>query len=298
MGEVDDHVAGGITRREFIQTVAAAPLAGTIGQSQRAAATSTASRVVLVRDEQALDAAARPRPEVIQKMLDLGICALLDVKRPVDGWRQIVNPLESVGIKSNVWEPLPTPAAVEASIKRRIAELGIPEARVRIDDRGARQTLTGCATLVNARPLRTHHWAGVGGCIKNPIMFMLEPSFYHPDMCADLGSMWKLPILKDKIKLNVLIALTPQFYTRGPHHFDTRYLWPYRGIFLSRDPVAVDTMGVRLLEARRRIHFGVDRPLTELAKHVRIAGQKHGLGESDPRRIDLVRVGWDKETLL
>ena len=96
----------------------------------------------------------------------------------------------------------------------------------------------------------------------------------------------------------MLVLLTPQFLTRGPHHFDARYVWPYRGILVSTDPVAVDTIGVKILEAKRKIVLAEERPLTELAHHVRIAADKHGIGVGDPARIDLVKLGWQKDLLI
>lgn len=287
-----------MTRREFVVNISAATLAAVAAPVTMRGETAKRSRVVLIRDDEALDAGGRPRPDVIQRMLDRGICELLGVTRPTDGWRRLFDPSGHTGIKTNVWEYLPTPASVEAAIKRRMAEIGIPETRLRVDDRGARHTLAACTALINARPLRTHHWAGIGGCIKNPIMFAEKPEYYHPDMCVDLATLWKLPILKGKVKLNILVALTPQFYTRGPHHFDPRFVWPYNGIFLSTDPVAIDTIGVKLLEAERRVFFGEDRPLAQLAKHVRAAGEKHGLGVWEPTRIDLVKLGSERGILI
>jgi hypothetical protein len=276
----------------------AAPAAAA-GPSQAPASVSGGTaKVVLVRDEAVIDAAGKVRPEVVQKMLDDGICELLGAKSPAEAWKRLLGAARPVGIKTNVWKNLATPPEVEAAIRKRIEEAGVPGSELRIDDRGARTTLAPCAALVNVRPLRTHNWAGIGGCLKNPIMFSEEPSVYHPDMCADLGALWTLPTLKGKVRLNILVALTPQFLTRGPHFFDTRYLWPYKGIFLSTDPVAVDTLGVKLLEAKRRVFFGEDRPMTELAKHVRIAGEKHGIGVGDLSRIQVAKLGWGADILV
>jgi len=144
----------------------------------------------------------------------------------------------------------------------------------------------------------TGHWAAIGGCLKNYIPFVPRPSDYHPDVCADLGHIWTLPIVAGKTRLNVLAVLTPLFYGRGPHHFDRRYVWPYGGLLVSRDPVAADSVGVRILEAKRRQHFGEERPLGPLAKHVRYAESRYGVGISDPGRIDLVRVGWQEDVLI
>ena len=276
----------------------AATSAAAAPSSASTSASGAAAKVVLVRDEAVLDAAGKVRPEVVQKMLDEGICELLGAKSPAEAWKRLLGTARPVGIKTNGWKNLPTPPEVEAAIRKRIEEAGVPGSELRIDDRGARTTLAPCAALVNVRPLRTHNWAGIGGCLKNPIMFSEEPSVYHPDMCADLGALWTLPTLKGKVRLNILVALTPQFLTRGPHFFDARYLWPYKGIFLSTDPVAVDTLGVKLLEAKRRAFFGEDRPMTELAKHVRIAGEKHGIGVWDLSRIQVAKLGWGADILV
>lgn len=291
----------GATRRDFLAAVSAAAAVSALGLPVRAEeppAKEKRSRVVLVRDEKALDEKGKPDGEVIQQMLDKGMCSLLEVENVADAWKKLFKPEDRAGIKSNVWTFLPTPPQVVKAIRGRIAEVGIDEKSIVVDDRGARTTMADCTALVNARPLRTHHWSGIGGCIKNPIMFVENPEQYHPDMCADLATLWDLPILKGKVRLNVLVALTPQFLTRGPHHFDARYVWPYRGIFLSLDPVAVDATGVRLLEVKRREHFGEDRPLSALAKHVRIADERHHLGVADPKRIDLVKIGWEQDALI
>ena len=117
------------------------------------------------------------------------------------------------------------------------------------------------------RPVRTHHWAGVGGCLKNYIMFVEEPSDYHPDSCADLGAIWNLPIVKGKTRLNVLLALTPQFYGRGPHASTPGMSGPTAGLFVSKDPVAVDALGAELLRLKRLEFFGEDKPVTPCDAH-------------------------------
>jgi hypothetical protein len=177
---------------------------------------------------------------------------------------------------------------------------GVPEQKIGIDDRGVlRNSLFQKATvLINARPARTHHWSGMGGCIKNMIMFVPDPSAYHGDSCADLAKIWSLPLVKDKVKLNVLLLLTPLFHGIGPHHYSEEYVWPYRGILLSQDPVAVDATGVRVLQAKRRQYFGEERPLQPPAHHIALADTRHHLGVSDPEQIELVKLGWQEDILI
>lgn len=311
-----------VTRRDFLRGVGYAALAGTAGlgtgcpgrteeeargpqaplppagSGQEAGEASPRARVVLIRDEAAVDDTGRVNAEAVQRMLDQAVAALLQVERPDEAWKQLVRPTDQVGIKSNVWNPLPTPPEVEEAIKTGLAAAGVPASNIRVDDRGARQTLADCTALINVRPLRTHHWAGIGGCLKNYIMFVPSAPEYHPDSCADLGAIWKLPLVQGKTRLNILVVLTPQFHGRGPHNFDPRYVWPYKGLLVSQDPVAVDAVGVKLLEVKRRLYFGEDVPFPTRTKHVTMADVKHGIGVSDLRRIELVKLGWDEEVLI
>ena len=288
---------GGMSRREFLGVVSAAALTAGLPLDLRAGEAKKA-RVVLVRDPHVLDGSGRRDPDVIQRMLDTAMTELFGVDEPVDAWRRIAGADDEVGVKSNEWAHLPTPPELEDAIRRRLVDAGVSPGRITVNDRKARKVLRDSTVLVNVRPLRTHHWSGIGGCIKNPIMFSKFPPHYHKDMCADLANLWKLPAIDGKIRLNILDVFTPQFFHRGPHHFDPRFTWYYGGMLVSQDPVAADALGVRLLEAQREIHFGERRPLTELAKHVRLADERHGLGVADLGRIELVKRGWDKEILL
>ncbi|MGQ9673425.1 MAG: DUF362 domain-containing protein [Candidatus Aminicenantales bacterium] len=292
-----------ITRRDFLKFAAGTPFLGAVAKSQWGGGQSSSSsraRVVLVRDQEALDATGRQNPQVIQRMLDEAIAALFEVKSPVEAWQKIVQPTDTVGIKSNVWSYIPTGQAVEQALKRRILDAGVPEERVGIDDRGVLRNpiFLRSTVLINARPARTHHWSGMGGCIKNLIMFVPNPPAYHGDSCADLAKIWSSPLVKGKVKLNILLLLTPLFYGIGPHHYSEKYVWPYRGILIGQDPVAVDATGLRILEAKRRQYFGEDKPLQPPAHHIRLAETRHHLGVSDTSRIELIKLGWQEEILI
>ncbi len=248
--------------------------------------------VVLVRDADVLDKRGRPRARVMEAMLDQAVCALTKKSAPAEAWKALLGPVSRLGIKSNIWKHLRTPPALERSIARRASWAGVKPDAVRVDDRGALRTLQDSTALINVRPLRSHHWAGVGGCIKNYIPFVSRPWTYHPDACADLGAIWNLPVVKGKTRLNVLVMLTPLFHGRGPHHFAPQYLWPYKGLIVSTDPVAADAVGVQILEAKRLEHFGKVVPFQTKTKHIQVADTRHGIGVADPLRIDLIKRGW------
>lgn len=258
------------------------------------------SRVVLIRDPHAVGEDRRTNPEAIARMLDEGVCALTGEKKPVDAFAALFGPGDVVGIKSNVWKFLSTPPELEQALRTRIAEIGVAEDRIAVDDRGVLQNpvFQRASALVNTRPMRTHHWAGVGSLIKNYIMFVPDPYNHHADSCADLGAIWNLPHVKGKTRLNVLVMLTPLFHSVGPHGFNPEHVWNYGGLIMSRDPVAADATGLRIIEAKRQAFFGDHRPLNPPAKHIALADTRHHLGTADPARIDLVRLGDDKDALI
>jgi hypothetical protein len=168
-----------VTRRDFLRGTAYAGLGTALGLNinmDSEAASTKKAKVIMIRDENAFKENGKYNAKVIQKMLDRALNTLLGEEEPVKAWKQLVKPKEMVGIKSNVWRPLPTPAELEEAIRKRLIGAGVDSKRILIDDRGARRTLSHCTSLINVRPLRTHHWSGVGGCIKNYIMFVSNPS--------------------------------------------------------------------------------------------------------------------------
>ena len=292
-----------ISRRQFIKSASAAAIGTTLllsGQETTAPVKSGRSRVVLVRDLNVLDENGNPKYAVVEEMLDTGIKALTGMRDPQSAWKTIIKPDDIVGIKNNRWPYLRTTAEVENSIKKRIIEVGVKEADISVDDLGVlRNPVFQKATvLINARPMRSHHWAGVGSLIKNYIMFIPEPIAIHPDSCADLASIWDLPVVKGKTRLNVLVMFTPQFHSFGPHSFNPKYVWKYYGLMLGFDPVAVDATGLRIIEAIRREYFAEERPLNPPAKHIAIADSKYHLGTADPQKIELVKIGYEKESFV
>ena len=289
-----------LTRRDFMRGTAAAVLGASVAFGQEPAAASKKTRVVLIRHPEALNADSEFNEPVIQQMLDEAVMRLLDQPDPIAAFKKLLKPEDIVGIKSNVWSFLPTPAPVENSLKRRVLDAGVKEENIAIDDHTVRTNpiFVKSTALINARPLRTHYLAGMSGCIKNYIMFGETQPEYHPDNCASLGSLFNLPQVKGKTRLNVLCVLTPQYYGRGPHNFSRRYVWNYKGLIVGEDPVAVDTIGLRLLMAKRRKELGPAQELPPVPKHIQLADTKYGIGTSDPAKIDLIKLGWLDDVMI
>ncbi|MBE3111178.1 MAG: DUF362 domain-containing protein [Acidobacteria bacterium] len=291
-----------ITRRDFLKVASVAPLAGAFLPALKGAAAGPAEKVkvVLVRDPNALDASGAPNAEVVQRMLDDAVCALLDERDAVKAWKTLIRPEDIVGIKTNAWGKLPTTSQVEQAVKRRVMDAGVAEDKLSVDDRGVLRNpiFQNATALINARPARTHQWSGMGSCIKNYIMFVPQPSAYHGDTCADLATIWNLPIVKGKTRLNILVMFNPLFHMIGTQQYNKDFTWEYKGLIVSRDPVAADTTGLRVLEAKRREHFKDDGLLKPTPHHIQLADTRHHLGVSDPNRIELVKLGFDEGILI
>ena len=290
-----------ITRRDFLRGAAGAALAAALSSPIRAEAQGAPkAKVVLVRNEGVLGRNEGVREEILQSMMDEAVKTLLSEKEPLAAWRKLFQSSDVVGIKSNEWYRMPTPKELEEAIKRRLLDVGVPGKNIGVDDRGVLQNpvFLKATALVNVRPLRTHHWSGVGTCLKNYIMFVPDPSSYHDEGCSPLGKIWTYPIVKGKTRLNILSALQPQFYGRGAHFFDKRYLWPYKGLIVGTDPVAVDAVGAHLLQVKRTAYFGEDRTLDVPPIHITAAEKKYHLGVSDLSRIELIKLGWQENVLI
>jgi len=289
-----------ITRRDFLRGAAGTAVAAALGPGVLGEAhAQPTAKVILIRNA---DVLARPEKMqgILESMVDEAVQTLMGTSESTAAWRKLIKSSDVVGIKSNHWGKLPTPKPLEEAIKRRLLDLGVPEKNMDIADRGVMSNpiFVKSTALVNVRPLRTHHWAGVGSCLKNYIQFVPDRSSYHPDACAALGSIWHLPAVEGKTRLNILSVLTPQFYGRGANFFDTRYVWPYQGLIVGTDPVAVDAIGAHLLQKKRMVFFGEDRALDAPPSHIIVADRKYHLGVSELNRIRLVKLGWMEEVLI
>ena len=293
-----------ITRRTLLKRSALAAIGSSLFFSlpRRVFGKSIAenkSRVVLIRDEAVLQNGVHNKA-ILEQMLDKALVKLTGEADADAAWKKILKPDDVLGIKSNVWRNLRTPEELEEVIQEKAVKVGIKKADIAVDDRGVLRNpgFQNTTALINVRPMRTHAWSGVGSLLKNYIMFDPKPPAYHGDSCADLATLWELPVVKGKTRLNILLMLNPLFHGVGPHHYNKKYTWEYKGMLVGFDPVAVDAVGLQILQAKRREYFGEDNPLNPPAKHIMLADTRHKLGNANPGKIELVKLGWNKDMLI
>jgi len=292
-----------ITRRDFIRTSSYMAVGSLIALPMmgRAAETKTdKSRVVLVRDENVMDGSGATRPGNLADMMDQAMITLFNTNNAAAAWQQLFSPVDVVGIKSNAWARLPTPRELEDILQKRLVAAGVKEQNISVDDRGVRSNpiFRNSTALINVRPMRTHHWSGLGTLLKNYIMFASQPWLYHGNACEKLGAVWQKSAVKDKTRLNILVMMTPLFHGVGPHHYSKSYIWPYCGLVVSTDPVAADATGAGIIQAKRNEYFGKERPISPRPLHIEAADTRYELGNSQPARMELIKLGWEEGVLI
>jgi hypothetical protein len=295
-----------ITRRDLLKKTAAIAVGGTILMNYPVDSLAwgtqkeSKSKVVLVRNEKLFANGNQPDAEIAGRMLDEAVRTLTGKKDTQKAWASIVKPSDVVGIKTNVWNKFPTPEILNDILKERVLKAGIKAENVSVNDRGVLKdpVFQKATALINVRPMRTHAWSGVGSCIKNYIMFAETPSAYHDDSCASLAALYDLPVVKGKTRLHVLILFNPLFHHRTAQDASEEYMWKYSGLIVGLDPVAVDSVGLRIIQAKRNQFFQEDRPLNPPAKHIELADTRYHLGTADPAKIELIKLGWDTESFV
>lgn len=143
--------------------------------------------------------------------------------------------------------------------------------------------------LINVPLVKDHNLAGVAISMKNLYGTIDNPNRYHSNNCDPfIADMADLPAVRKKQRLIVCDALFAQ-YEAGPA-FHAKYRWPANSLMVATDPVALDTIGRRMIEDKRR-EAGL-KPLAGVGRPPRWlkTAAARGLGENDPNKIEVVEV--------
>lgn len=107
-----------------------------------------------------------------------------------------------------------------------------------------------------------------------------------------------LPVFRQKIVLNVIDGVMAAYHG-GPNRKVARYLWEHKTMYFATDPVAVDTVGLSVIDLKRG-QMGME-PIVDAKpdqdsvfarmqpEFIEIAGVL-GLGVSDESKIDLRKI--------
>jgi uncharacterized protein (DUF362 family) len=143
-----------------------------------------------------------------------------------------------------------------------------------------------CDGIINLPVLKDHSIAGVTIALKNLFGAIHNPNKYHTDAGDPyIADVYMLPPIRRKVRLAICDAMTAQ-YEGGPSYMP-QWAWPFNGLLVARDPVALDYTGWRIIEAKRA-EKGL-KPLDPRPSYIATAAG-HGIGTNDPHRIERVEV--------
>jgi uncharacterized protein (DUF362 family) len=148
-----------------------------------------------------------------------------------------------------------------------------------------------CDAVINLPVLKDHGIAGVTLALKNMFGAIHNPNKYHVNVGDPyVADVYMLPPIRQKVRLHICDAITAQ-YEGGPSYMP-QWTWPYNGLIVARDPVALDYTGWQIIE-QKRSEKGM-KALKELRREptyiATAADTQHRLGTNDPWRIERVEV--------
>lgn len=143
--------------------------------------------------------------------------------------------------------------------------------------------------LLNAPVLQDDDACGLAGCLYNLSLGMVDNTRRFetlgqrgdpmiPEICA-------MPQVRGKLVLNIMDGLIAG-YAGGPG-FKPEYSWNDGALYFSTDPVAIDSLCLEAIDARRR--EAKIPPAGLQATHIATASHL-GLGQSDRPKIDLIDI--------
>jgi hypothetical protein len=256
--------------------------------------TAQSSLVTVVRDKDVMNADRDVDFKVLQKMLDQSVVQLTGKKDSKEAWSTIITPEDTVGLVTT-GHLNPTHDELVNAVKLALTDIGVPKKRIKMAQ-GSSRKVKDCTALISLPALKAHWLTGIGTVLKNYIMYSGNPSAYHDQDSAKLGEIWHRPHVKGKTKLIVVDALYP-LCDKGPQ-VDPRYKWPYSGLITGTDPVAVETVCLRIIEEKRRTLRGEPWPLSPPPICVEAADKVYGLGTSRIEDIKIAHFGWKQDLLL
>jgi uncharacterized protein (DUF362 family) len=154
------------------------------------------------------------------------------------------------------------------------------------------RTLTRtCDAVISLPVLKDHGITGVTLALKNFFGAIHNPNKYHSNAgdpyIADVNM---LEPIRRKLRLTIADAITAQ-YEGGPSYMP-QWSWPFNGLLVAQDPVAMDFTGWRIIEEERsRRGMNSLEAAGRKPKYIETAADaQHRLGTNEPERIEKVEV--------
>jgi uncharacterized protein (DUF362 family) len=264
-------------------------------------------------------------PQALSQMLDAAITKLTGLNDAGQAWKTLFDPGERIALKvntilgSSTWTHVPLVNA----ITDRLQAAGVPAEQITVYDRTSSElqgagfkinrdgpgvrcyatdgnysykaTVAGQATrlsdilmkadaLINVPLFKQHGMAGFSFAFKNHYGTINNPPNFHygQQMRRGLAEISTLPPIKDKTRLIIGDALTLVLGNNWDQPL------PGDSLFMSFDPVAHDTQGLKVLSQAITAKGRDPSWHVQQAGYWLASGVELGLGTNDPAQMDFM----------
>jgi uncharacterized protein (DUF362 family) len=154
----------------------------------------------------------------------------------------------------------------------------------------ARIVSSDVTKIINVPVMSNSTTNGIAGCLYNVTLpnidnwrrFAQGSGFG----AGSIAEIYSNPLIENKVVLNIMDGLVA-LYAGGPQS-QPNYAVHYATLYASKDPVAIDAIALKQLDAwRAQAKFP---PTGALGAYVQYAGEI-GLGNSEPNRIEIKHIG-------
>ena len=143
----------------------------------------------------------------------------------------------------------------------------------------------GCDYLINVPVIKAlDGYSGVSMSMKNHFGSISGPASLHEDIHDNIAALNAHDLIRKKTRLILVDGIFAEY--KWVNGRDQRYVSVSNQILAGIDPVAIDTVGWRTIEALRKDN-GLD-PVKPQPEYLWKADQRYGLGNSDLGHIDIV----------
>ncbi len=160
-----------------------------------------------------------------------------------------------------------------------------------------RVLLDYCDVIINISRLKVDKRVGLWGCLANYGTMVDVPdrlaAWKEPERLCQLAAR---PTVRTKLKLQLMDALQPAYDLWEDKQPPPR--WPYGAVVASRDPVAADLFGWKLLEAYRAKTKGQAWPLDPTPTYLIDASAAYHISRATLEELPIVWKGVEEDALI
>lgn len=145
---------------------------------------------------------------------------------------------------------------------------------------------TDATAVIDMTQIKDHGICGYTGTMKNITHGNIDnPHAHHAHQASpQIAMLYNHPIVTSRVRLHITDAFKIM-YDRGPLYKDPRTTIPHGAVYVSTDPVAMDTMGWKIVDdERKKRNIPNLKDSRREPRYVRNAGE-FGLGVHDMNHI-------------